>query len=76
MTHDNAEKYSSSQIMKQRFKKKIHNLGVLRTRKNRLLSAVYKLRGQWSKVFKNIFKKDYQKVNIDVENKLNVKLQS
>lgn len=46
----------------------MHNLEVLRTRKNRLLSAVYKLRGQWSKVFKNIFKKDYQKVNVDVEN--------
>lgn len=49
-------------------KKKMHNPEVLRTRKYRLLSAAYKLRGQWSKVFKNIFKKDYQKVNVDVEN--------
>lgn len=51
-------------------KKMMHNLEVLRTRKKRLLSAAYKLRGQWTKVFKNIFKKDYQKVNVNVENKL------
>lgn len=56
--------------MKQREKKKKHYLEVLRTRKNRLLSAAYKLRGQWSKIFKNIFKKNYQKVSVDVENSL------